>query len=246
LTDPKLAGELEGVLERAREAGVGWIVTIASDLSDSEATVRLAERTPNVFASVGVHPHAADSVDDTTFEVLRELLARPRVVALGETGLDYHYDNSPREVQRAVFERHLALAAELDRPVVVHAREADDDVIAMLRDSGWGRGVLHCFSSARQLMEEALSLGWFISFAGMITFPKWEGADLLRAVPLDRLLVETDSPYLSPVPHRGRRNEPAMVRVVAERAAALRSEPPLTLIRQTTINAQVLYGLPGR
>jgi TatD DNase family protein len=244
LTDPRLAEDLREVLERARDADVGWTVTIASHVEDAEEAVGLVDRVEGVFATAGIHPHAAETADEAAYRRIRELATHPKVIAIGETGLDYHYDNAPRDVQRSVFERHLSLAAELDLPVVVHAREADEDVRAIMRNAGWSRGVLHCFSGGATLLDEALELGWYVSFAGMITFPKWDGADLLRAVPLDRLLVETDSPYLAPVPHRGKRNEPAFVRLVADRAAALRGEDGESLIAATTRNAAHFYGLP--
>jgi TatD DNase family protein len=194
---------------------------------------------------VGIHPHSASSADDAAFQRLEELASAPRVVGIGETGLDYFYDNAPRAAQRESFQRHLELARTRDLPVVVHSRDADDDLRAILREAGWGRGVLHCFSGGRDLLDEALALGWHISFAGMITFPKWDAADLLLAVPLDRLLVETDSPYLAPVPHRGKRNEPAYVTLVARRAAELRGDDPEALMTATTANAVAFYGVAG-
>jgi len=241
LTDKRLAAEASALVERARAEGVEWMVTVGTRISDSEAAVELAERLEGVYATVGIHPHSADTADDAAFLRLAALAGHPRVVAIGETGLDYHYDNSPRDFQRASFKRHLQLARESDLPVVVHARDADEDVGRIIRTAGWGRGVLHCFSGGRSLLEEALDLGWHISFSGMITFPKWESVDLLRAVPLDRLLVETDSPYLAPVPHRGKRNEPAFVPLVARRAAELRNEDPDELIRITSENARRFY-----
>jgi TatD DNase family protein len=244
LTDERFDAEVDGVLERALAAGVGAVVSIASDLEDSERTVAFAGQSTHVYASVGIHPHAADSASEQSWVRLRELAALPRVVGIGETGLDFHYDNSPRSIQIEVFARQLELAREMDLPVVVHAREADDEVIRVIRASAWGRGVLHCFSSGRQLLEEALALGWYVSFAGMITFPKWDGAELLRAVPDDRLLIETDSPYLAPVPHRGKRNEPAFVRLVADRAAEIRGVESGTLRLLTTANAIELFRLP--
>jgi TatD DNase family protein len=243
LTDPRLAPEVAEVVARAVEAGVRWIVTVASDLDDSERTIATAERFPQVYATVGVHPHAASSVDGGTFGRLEHLAGHPRVVALGETGLDYHYDNSPRDLQREAFRRHLELAARTDLPVVVHARDADDDVLAIIQETGWRHGVLHCFSSGPELLEGALELGWYISFAGMITFPKWDAVELLRSVPRGRLLVETDSPYLAPVPHRGKRNEPGYVGLVAERVAALRGDDPLALMDASFVNATNFYGI---
>jgi len=241
LTDPRLEAEAEEVVARAGAAGIRWMVTIASDLGDSERTIVLADRFPTVYATVGVHPHAASTFEADTPARLEALARSPRVVAIGETGLDYHYDNSPRDTQRAVFRRQLELAQQLDLPVVVHAREADEDVLAIIQEVGWPRGVLHCFSSGAALLEGALEKGWYISFAGMITFPKWQGADLLRSVPRDRLLVETDSPYLAPVPYRGKRNEPAYVTRVAEQAAALRGEDLAELAGALLANASRFY-----
>lgn len=242
LTDERLAAEVGEVLERARAAGVTRVVSIGTTLEDSRAAAALAKLHPDVHASVGIHPHSAE---EATAEALREIeaLARePGVVALGETGLDYFYDNAPRDAQRRSFLHHLDMGRRLDLPVVVHAREADDDVTALLREAGAGtRGVLHCFAGRRPMLEAALALGWYISFSGMITFPKYGDAELLRAVPLDRLLVETDSPYLTPVPHRGKRNEPAHVALISRRAAEVRGEDAELVASATARNAMDLY-----
>jgi TatD DNase family protein len=245
LTDERLAAEAALVVERARRAGVTATVSIGTGVEDSRAAVRLAARLPGVYASIGIHPHTADRADDAALAALGQLARDPRVVAIGETGLDYHYDNAPRAAQREAFARHLELAQRLRLPVIVHARDADADVIAILREAGQGsRGVLHCFSSGAGLMEAALEMGWYVSFAGMITFPKYSDAELVRAVPADRLLVETDSPYLAPVPHRGKRNEPAYVTMIARKAAELRGEDAAELAAATTRNARRLYSLP--
>jgi TatD DNase family protein len=242
LTDVRLGGEVDELIERAKEQGLRAIVTIGTKLVDSREVVALAARYPFLRASVGIHPHSAAEATDEAFAELRQLAAEPGVVAIGETGLDYFYDNSPRDVQQRSFERHLALASELDLPVVVHARDADDDVISILRSAPAGvRGVLHCFSSGGNLLETGLDLGWYVSFSGMITFSRYADVELLRLVPLNRLLVETDSPYLSPAPHRGRRNEPANVVHVARRAAELREEPYEVLAEATARNALDLY-----
>jgi len=245
LTDDRLFGEVDAVLERAGAAGLQAIVTVGTRLGNCRDAAVLAATRPLVFATAGIHPHYAEEASDEAFEEIRRLASQPRVVAIGETGLDYHYDNAPRDVQRRVFQRHLTAASELDLPVVVHAREADDDVISILRNAPRGtRGVLHCFSSGPELLQAGLELGWYISFAGMITFARYGDADLLNQVPLDRLLVETDSPYLAPAPHRGKRNEPAHVVLVARRAAELRGETFEAVAAATTRNARELYRLP--
>ncbi|CAN5814457.1 TatD family hydrolase [soil metagenome] len=247
VTDERLVDEAAAVVERALAADVEAVVTVGTKLEDSRAAVELANRLPGVFASVGLHPHNADAADEQLFSELHELARQPRVVALGETGLDYFHDNAPRQAQQSAFARHLELARMLDLPVIVHAREADEDVIGILRDAGRGtHGVLHCFTAGRELMDCALDLGWYISFAGMITFPKYMDAELLRAVPGDRILVETDSPYLAPVPYRGKRNEPMHVPLVATRAAELRGEDPAEFAAATVRNARSLYRLAER
>lgn len=242
LTDDRFAGEAEAAAERAREAGVNRFVLIASDEEDAGAALELA-RTLGVWSTAGIHPHAATRTE-RSFDRVRELLEEPECVAVGETGLDYYYDNSPRAVQRSSFERHLELAAEIDRPVVVHSREADDDMIAMIRGAGADvRGVLHCFAGSPALFDAGVAAGWYVSFSGLITFKSYDTTALVAATPADRLLVETDSPYLAPVPHRGRRNEPAYVVEVARAAAALRGEPIEELAARTTRNALAFYRL---
>lgn len=245
LTDERLIDEAEQVVARAREAGVARMVTIGADPADMEAAVELASRLDGVWASVGVHPHVADRAGADVFDRIVELAGREEVVALGETGLDYYYDNAPRDAQRRAFARHLELGAELELPVVVHSRSADEDTAAMLREAGRSvRGVLHCFAGGRELLEAALDAGWFVSFSGLVTFKNYEGEALVRAVPAERLLIETDSPYLAPVPKRGRRNEPAYVRHVAEGVARLRGERFEVVAETTARNAACFYALP--
>jgi TatD DNase family protein len=245
LTDERFRDDVEEVIARAEAEGVEVVVSIATDVADARAALRLAETHSGIYATAGIHPHAAAGATAEDLDAVAELLRHPRVVAVGEAGLDYHYDFAPRERQLEVFRSQLRLGMETDLPVVVHAREADDDVEALIREAGPGcRGVLHCFSSGRPLLEAALELGWYVSFAGMITFKRYDAADLLRAVPLDRLLVETDSPYLAPVPFRGKRNEPAHVVQVAARAAELRGEDPAVVAQATAANARAFYRLP--
>jgi TatD DNase family protein len=244
LTDPAFARETDAVVERAREAGIAGLVTVASDLADAPEAAALAARHDGVWCTAGIHPHVAAKAPEDARSRLRELLGGPRAVAVGETGLDYHHDNSPRVTQRAVFEMQLGLAADLGMPVVVHSRDADADTAAMIRAAA-GRvpGVLHCFSGGQLLLDAGLEAGWFVSFAGMITFRNYAAVDLLRAVPDDRLLLETDSPYLAPVPRRGKRNEPAFLRHTCETAAALRGIDAGALSAITTRNARRFYRL---
>ncbi len=226
LGDAAFDPDREAVLARARDADVGHVVVIGATLPESERAVGLARSRPGLSATAGVHPHE---------------LALPEVVALGETGLDYHYDHSPRDAQRDAFEAQLKLAAEVRKPVVVHAREADDDMVAMLRDVET-TVVLHSFSSGPGVFEAGLAIAAYFSFSGMITFKNWTMTDRLAACPPDRLLVETDGPYLAPVPHRGKRNEPAFVRAVAEALARARGESLDSIGQRTTDNARRLFG----
>lgn len=242
LTDDRFSGDLDEVLERAWTGGLEGLVTIASNVDDARAALDIARRDPRIRATAGIHPHEAANAHAADYERIRELAARPEVVAIGETGLDFHYDNSPREIQRAVFERHLQLAADTGLPVVVHSRSADADTAAMIR-SAEVTGVLHCFAGGTDLFDAALQADWFISFAGLITFRNFDNAALLRATPSDRLLLETDSPYLAPVPHRGGRNEPVFVLDTCRAAAALRGESPEALASAATRNALRFYRL---
>jgi TatD DNase family protein len=244
LGDAAFDADRDAVLERAGAAGVSHVVVIGESLGGSARAGALARQRAGLSATAGVHPHEARSWSAQVQERLREMLAGPEMVAVGETGLDYHYDHSPREEQRQAFAAQLALATELGKPVVVHARDADADMAAMLRDLGKGAPavVLHSFSSGDDVWEAGMAIGAYFSFSGMITFKNWALAGRLADVPSDRLLVETDAPYLAPVPHRGKRNEPAFVRAVAERAAALRGETPEALVQQTTDNARRCFG----
>ena len=242
LTDAKFAGDLDDVLRRGREAGLRGLVTIASDADDAEAAFALAGRDPMIWCTAGIHPHEASSAA-ARFERVVELVRRPRVVAIGETGLDYHYDHAPRDVQRASFDRHIALALETGLPLVVHSRSADEDMIAALRAASGAVGVLHCFTGGAALFEAGLEADWYFSFGGMVTFRNFAGGDVLRAVPADRLLLETDSPYLAPIPWRGRRNEPSFLAATLDRAAAILECDVAALRDRTERNARVFYGI---
>jgi TatD DNase family protein len=242
LGDPAYDADRAEVLQRAWEAGVGHVVVIGESRSSAERALALAGSDRRLSASAGVHPHDAAGWDAGAAAWLQEVLRDPRVVAAGEMGLDYHYDHSPREVQRAVFDEQLDLAALAGKPAIIHAREADDDVAATLRAHPAAVAVLHSFSSGPALLRAGLGLGHYVSFSGMVTFRNWQLDDAVRETPLDRLLVETDGPFLAPIPHRGRRNEPAWVRRVAERIAEVRGLAVEELVAQTGENAARLFG----
>lgn len=244
LTDSAFRTDLDQVLARSRQAGVTRWVCIASNLDDAGEALGLTQTHEGVFATAGVHPHEAQGAGPDTADRIRAAAAHSACVAVGETGLDYHYDHSPRDTQRRLFTGHLALAAELALPVVVHSREADDDMAAILREYGPGvRGVLHCFGGPPEMLDLALELGWLVSFTGSSTFKRFDRA-LLRTVPHDRYMLETDAPYLAPVPHRGKRNEPAYVARIAEAVAEARGESVDSVARDSTSNAMRFYALP--
>jgi len=246
LADPAFDDDRADVVDRARAAGAVALVCIGESLDAARRAGDLAMQYPGFcHYTVGVHPHdAADFVADRDIAAVRAELARG-AVAVGECGLDYHYDHSPRDRQREAFAAQLAIAHECGRPVVVHTREAEDDTRAMIVEAGRSdvRGVLHCFTGSRELASAALDVGWYISFSGIVTFRKWTDDALVRLVPEDRLLVESDAPYLAPVPHRGRRNEPSFVPRTVERVAAIRGDPVETLAEVTIANARCLFGL---
>lgn len=239
------------VVARAREAGVSAILNVGTGDPHSgslERAVAVAEKYEGVYAAVGVHPHDAKLFDDEAERrILRLIAESQRVVAWGEIGLDYHYDHSPRETQREVFTRQLRLAREASLPVIIHSREADEDTVNILRDAWDGAprgGVMHCFGGGRRMMEQVLELGFMISFAGNVTFKKAEDLrDVARRVPLDRLFVETDCPYLTPVPFRGRRNEPARVVEVARSLAELHGTTIEEMGRLTARNFARFFSL---
>ncbi len=242
---PDFAGERDAVVERARAAGVGAMVTICTQLSNFDGVRAIAERYHDVWCSVGVHPHDADGEGVTDPAALVGRAAHPRVVGIGETGLDYYYERSARPAQQRSFRAHIAAARETGLPLIVHTRDADDDTVSILReeyDRGPFKGVIHCFSTSQELAEKTMEIGFYISLSGIVTF-KAAGdlRDTVRTLPIDRLLVETDAPYLAPVPKRGKRNEPAFVSHTAAAVAELKQVSTGELAKRTTDNFFALF-----
>src|SRR5262249_42730210 len=237
---------IDPVLDRARAAGVVAMVTIGAgrDLESARAAIALAQKHDFLWATVGVHPHDVGSMQEADWGMLAEAATHPRVVGVGETGLDYHYDHSPRARQRGAFERFCALARERRRPVVVHVRDAHADCEAILRAAGGGPGVIHCFTGGPQEARTYLDLGFYISFSGSVTFKNAEAIQAAaRLAPSDRLLCETDAPFLAPIPLRGQRNEPGFIVHTVEMLAKLRGEPAQRVADQTAENARALFQL---
>jgi TatD DNase family protein len=253
LTDRQYDGDRREVLVRARRAGVEQVISVCSHAADLERVEALVddetepEGLPRLWGTAGVHPHEAKDAGDSDLDRVRTGAERNRrIVAIGETGLDFFYDHAPRELQERLFRGHLETAEALDLPIVVHSRDADGLTIRILREwSGRVRGVLHCFTGGGELLRTALEEGWMISFTGIITFKRYEGQELVRSVPRDRIMVETDGPYLAPTPHRGHRNEPAYVARVAEVLAAIRGEDPEEVQVYTSENAVRFFDLGG-
>jgi len=246
LADPAFDADRNEVIARARATGACAIVCIGESLAAADRAEQLAASHPQfVYFTAGVHPHDAGGFNPARdlARLAQHVVAGAR--AIGECGLDYHYDNAPRAQQRVAFEAQLTLAAELHRPVVVHTRDAEDDTGALVVSSAKEHvvGVLHCFTGSHALAERALDVGWFISFSGIVTFKRWVDDELLRLVPDDRLLVESDSPYLAPIPHRGKRNEPAWVALTVARLAAARGASVDVVGRLVTENARRLFDL---
>ena len=240
------AGETAAVVQRAGEAGVEQIIVVggAGDMSSNTAAVALAESCASLYATVGMHPHDAKDVGEDEMKELKELTAHSKVIAVGETGLDYFYNHSPRAVQRQVFSQFIRLARETKLPLVVHERDAAKEAAELLREDGKGNvlGVIHCFTGDYEAACAYLDLGFYLSFTGIITFKNAEPLrEVVRRIPLEEMFVETDSPYLTPVPHRGRRNEPAYVRFVAETIAKVKGVELAEVARVTSANVKKLF-----
>ena len=241
------------VISRAQEAGVTQMITIGGSLEASRRALALAQEYPFLYAAVGIHPHNAVDLNGAALAELRELAQQPKVVAVGEIGLDFYRDLSPRDVQRRAFQAQLAWAAKMSKPVVIHDRDAHQEVLEILADWAAGQarsplagrlGVLHTFSGDLPMAERAIELGFYLSISGPVTYQNARDLpEVVRSVPLERLMVETDCPWLAPHPHRGKRNEPAYVRLVAEQIAALRGIELAKVAQATTANARRLFGL---
>jgi TatD DNase family protein len=250
LDHPEFEGELDAILDRARRVGVSTMLTIGTTLASFPRVLAIAERHEDVFCTVGVHPHDAEAEADVTVDRLVQLSRHPKIVGIGECGLDFYYNRSPQHIQIATFRTHVAAARASGLPVVVHSRDADDDMTSILRaehQAGSLRGVLHCFSSGQALAQAAVQIGFFISFSGILTFKNSEGLRrTAAALPAESLLIETDAPYLAPVPMRGRRNEPSFVAHTLAALAAARGEDEATLAETTSANFFRLFSKAGR
>lgn len=246
LDHPKLIGNLQDVLNFAKDMSVDRFINIGHDMESSRASVNLANKYPEIWASVGIHPHSAKEMQDSDLAELAEMASNKKVVAIGEIGLDYHYDYSPRDIQRRVFEKQLDLAQQLNLPVVIHQRESIQDCLDILRYFAPLRkgGVMHCFSGSVETMEICIELNLHIGLGGPVTFSNARRVkEVAAAVPLDRLLLETDCPYLTPHPHRGKTNQPGYLPLVAAEIAELRSVNESEVISTCTHNATSLFGL---
>lgn len=248
LDDGKYDLDREEMLQRAQEKGVKLILNVGYDLPSSQRSVKLASEYDFVYAAVGIHPHDAKSANSMVWDELEELTKNPKVVALGEMGLDYYWDNSPRDVQKEVFLQQIGLAKRLKKPIIIHDRDAHGDVMEILRaeQDGSLEGVLHCFSGSLEMAKECIKLGFHISIAGPVTFNNANKlVQVAQEVPLDRLLIETDAPYLTPTPFRGKRNESAYVAYVAAKIAELRQMDTQEIDHQTYENGCRLFRIPS-
>jgi TatD DNase family protein len=244
---PPLAGDQSGAISRAEKAGVRQVITIGIDLASSKENVELSEQFPQVYAAVGIHPHDAKGASDEIYKELLELAGIPNVVAWGEIGLDFVKEYSPRDIQLKAFRQQIQMAKQVDLPIIIHDRDAHIETVEILREEAAGtlRGVMHCFSGDVEVARKVLDLGFFISVTGVVTFPKAQVVkDVVRYVPLEHLLIETDSPFLSPVPYRGKPNEPARVIHVAEEIARIKEVSIQEVAQCTSANARDLFRLP--
>jgi TatD DNase family protein len=244
--DEKFQDDREEVLAKAHEEGISYILNAASDIDTSLTSMAMAQKFDFIYAAVGVHPHSANTMDESTIARITEMVKSPKVVAIGEIGLDYYYDYSPKDMQKYWFKRQLELAGEISMPVIVHDRDAHEDIIKILKESEISQigGVMHCFSGGREMAKILLDMGFYLSFGGPVTFKNARKAiEVLQYVPMDRMLIETDSPYLSPEPLRGKRNDSRNVRLVAEKIAEIKGLDLEFVASETLNNARRLFGI---
>jgi TatD DNase family protein len=244
LDDERFDKDRDSIIKSLKESGIELVINPGADVSSSIKAVALSEKYDNIYAAVGVHPHDVKDMDENTIELLRSFSKREKVVAIGEIGLDYYYDNSPRDIQRKMFKEQLELAKEVGLPVIIHSRDAAGDTFDILKEAQDGtlRGVLHCYSGSVEMAMDYVDMGFYISLGGPVTFKKSRvPKEVAKAVPIERLLIETDSPYLTPEPYRGKRNEPIYVRYVAGVIAELRGMTFEELASKTAENAKRLF-----
>ena len=245
LDDPKFESDRDEAIKRAKDAGLENIITVGTWQKghDLKPVIELAERYDFVYAVLGVHPHDAGDAGEDAFNEIKELSAHSKVIAIGETGLDYHYEHSPKNIQKTVFIKHIQLAREINLPLTIHSREAQDDTLDILKEEGVRDigGVLHCFSGSYEMAKKCLDMGLYLSFTGVVTFPKASNIhEIARKIPIEKLLVETDCPYLAPEPHRGKRNEPSFIVETAKKIAEVKGLSYADVARITTLNAKAL------
>lgn len=244
LDDARFADDRAEVIQKVRDAGVTLAVNIGADMKSSETSVALAEQYDFIYASVGVHPEDVTHLTEADMDRLAELAQHKKVVAIGEIGLDYHYDDVPKELQKKWFLRQIQLAQKLELPYIVHDREAHGDVLEIIRESGYFRGVMHCYSGSAEMAQELLKLGFYISFAGPVTFKNGKKAqEVAKQIPIERILIETDSPYLTPEPYRGQRNDSSMVQFVARKIAELKGITAAEAARITMENGKRFFNI---
>ncbi|MBE7040851.1 MAG: TatD family deoxyribonuclease [Ruminococcaceae bacterium] len=244
LDDGRFSEDREAVIREIFDSGVSLVVNVGADMEGSRASVQLAAQYDGIYAAVGVHPYDAQAMTEVDLAALRELAGSPKVVAIGEIGLDYHYDEADRDKQKEWFLNQIKLAEALDLPYIVHDRDAHADCLEVIRKSGYFRGVMHCYSGSSEMARELVELGFYISFAGPVTFKNGKKAkEAAASVPSGRILIETDSPYLSPEPYRGQRNDSAKVRFVAKEIAALKGMTEEELAKVTLENGKRFFGI---
>lgn len=246
LDDPKFNKDRDRLIKSLKQNDISLVINVGADVSSSIKSVKLADEYENIYAAVGVHPHSAKEMDDSTIDVLKAFAKRDKVVAIGEIGLDFHYDNSPRDIQRKWFIEQIKLAKELNMPIIVHSRDADQETFDILKEEADERlrGLLHCYSGSAEMAKDYIDLGFYISLAGPVTFKNArKPKEVAKVVPMDKLLIETDSPYLTPEPHRGKRNEPLYVRHVASMIAELRGMDFEDVGRITSENTKRLFNI---